>query len=343
MNLPRLLASLAGAAWILLSFPLQAEDKPAEPSSIFADQIDVRVVNVEVVVTDRQGNRITGLQPGDFRILVDRKPVAVEYFTEVREGEAIASSGAPGASNRLPGMETGGPVGTNYLVFIDDLFSIAAQRDVVLAGLERDLSRLGPQDRVAVVAWDGRRLTRLVEWSPSGPALAAAIRQAMARPTQGLKDRIEQARLIADRALLASTGPADISDQLAKVQATPSSLSLTEIAYGSMLARDIAGTVSAVVSAMRASGAPEGRKVMLLLCGGWPFSLEGALRGNSPHPLSRELPETEPVLRALTSTANLLGYTVYPVDVPGLTTTATGDLSAPLVEGQTSRVGASGS
>jgi hypothetical protein len=42
--------------------------KPAEaPGSLFGEQIDVRVVNVEVVVTDKQGNRVAGLRPGDFR------------------------------------------------------------------------------------------------------------------------------------------------------------------------------------------------------------------------------------------------------------------------------------
>lgn len=329
MNAPRRLAALVCAAGVLLSFPLCSQDKPSEP--IFADQIDVRVVNVEIVVTDRQGNRVTGLKPDDFRLLVDRKPVAVEYFTEVREGEAIAAS--PGAADRQPSVETGGPVGTNYLIFVDDLFSIAAQRDVVLKGLVRDLSQLGPRDRVAIVAWDGRRLTRLADWS-SGNAVAGAIRQAMMRPTRGLRDRIEQARLRSDSALVASAirgkfvDQPDIgqSDQSGPVTAGLSSLSLTELAYGSMVAGDIAGTVSAVVSAMRAAGAPEGRKVMLLLCGGWPFTLEGALRGNSPRPITRELPETEPVLRTLTSTANLLGYTVYPVDVPGLTTVA-GDIT----------------
>src|SRR5688572_6141379 len=46
----------------------QSSDPSAEP---FGEVIDVRVVNVEVVVTDREGKRVTGLQPGDFRLRVD--------------------------------------------------------------------------------------------------------------------------------------------------------------------------------------------------------------------------------------------------------------------------------
>jgi len=322
MKTPYRLAVLVCAACTLISLPARSQEKSPQAASVFGGQIDVRVVNVEVVVTDRQGNRVTGLKPGDFRLLVDRKPVAVEYFTEVREGEATAAAAESGAA--LPGVETAGPIGTNYLVFIDDFFSIAAQRDIVLASLERDLGRLGPQDRMAVVAWNGRRLARLAGWSRPGPELAGAIRQAMARPTQGLQDRLQLQSLEEDKELIEQSG-ADITNQLGKVMDSRPALSLTEIAYAHMLSGEIEGAVTAVVSAMRGSGAPAGRKVLLLLCGGWPFSLEGALRGSSPRPFSHELRETEPILRSLTSTANLLGYTVYPVDVPGLTTTA-GDI-----------------
>ena len=72
---------------------------------------------------------------------------------------------------------------------------------------------------------------------------------------------------------------------------------------------------------MRAFAAPRGRKVMLLLSGGWPFSVASYTGGGSGLP-TKELPEGEEVLRPLASTANLLGYTLYPVDVPGIQTGA---------------------
>ena len=99
--LPVLLAALA--------LPVAGQQQPAapeEPSSIFGETIDVRVVNVEVVVTDRQGNRVTGLGPGDFRLRVDGKDVPIEYFTEVRGGQAIAATPADTAgSGQTPASE----------------------------------------------------------------------------------------------------------------------------------------------------------------------------------------------------------------------------------------------
>jgi hypothetical protein len=87
------------------------------------------------------------------------------------------------------------------------------------------------------------------------------------------------------------------------------------------MVRKLQDVVNASVSAMRGFAAPRGRKVMLLLSGGWPFSTLGFLTGGGVMP-TREVPEGDRVLRPLASTANLLGYTIYPVDVPGIQTAA---------------------
>jgi hypothetical protein len=75
--------------------------------------------------------------------------------------------------------------------------------------------------------------------------------------------------------------------------------------------------VQAAVSTMRAFAAPHGRKVMLLVSGGWPFSVASYIGSPSPLP-TKELTDGEDLFRSLTSTANLLGYTLYPVDAPGV-------------------------
>src|SRR6478609_400524 len=165
-----------------------ADDTP--PS--FGESIDVRVVNVEAVVTDRQGNRVSGLRPEDFRLRVDGKEVPVEFFSEVRDGEALPapSEGAPApapqaaAKAAVQGVAEG-RVGTYYLLYIDDYFSVGAQRNTVLQALKADLGRLGPDDRMAVVAYNGGRLTMLSNWSGSPADLGRAFDQAMARGARG--------------------------------------------------------------------------------------------------------------------------------------------------------------
>ncbi|HYN22953.1 MAG TPA: hypothetical protein VE078_18480, partial [Thermoanaerobaculia bacterium] len=65
-----LTASLVAAA--------TAAQTPAAPDEqTFFESIDVNVVNVEVYVTDRQGQRVQGLAKDQFEILEDGKPVEI--------------------------------------------------------------------------------------------------------------------------------------------------------------------------------------------------------------------------------------------------------------------------
>ena len=63
---------------------MSASEHAKQIRHFFDEVIDVRVVNLEVVVTDRSGNRVTGLGPEDFELFVDRRAQDIQYFSEVR-------------------------------------------------------------------------------------------------------------------------------------------------------------------------------------------------------------------------------------------------------------------
>ncbi len=290
---------------------------PAAEPPVFGEELDVRVVNVEVVVTDKQGNRVSGLKPEDFRLRVDGKELPIEYFTEVKEGRSVAPAAAggsePAEAGTAPGVSAEGAVPTWYLVFVDDYFSIAAHRNAALKGLKNDLGRLGPNDRMAIVSWSGGRLSLMSNWSGSQSDLARAFDQAMDRPARGF-DRVREYQTFQRDEQFASTATAD--GGILDLAVTSTGLNERESAYADTLVRQIQAAVGATVSAMRGFAAPEGRKVMLLLSGGWPFSPQTFVRANIPP--SRSMADGEQIFRRLTDTANLLGYTIYPVDVPGI-------------------------
>lgn len=289
---------------------------PTQEPPLFGEVIDVRVVNVEVVVTDRSGNRVTGLQPEDFRLEVDGKSTPIGYFSEVRGGDAVAAEASPaeGAAAAAPAVDPGAPVGTSYLVFVDDYFSTEIRRNEVLQSLKDQVSQLGGNDRMAIVAHDGGRLTMVSNWSSSPNQLRRAFDVAMGRPARGL-DRVTELRSFAsDQSFAAQTvgdgAPLDVNVR-------SGDLSFQAINYGKTLVRQMEGVVSGAVSALRTFAQPPGRKVMLLLSGGWPFSVQGFISGGTTMP-TKQLKEGDEIFRPLTGTANLLGYTIYPVDVPGV-------------------------
>src|SRR4051794_14939294 len=161
------------------------EPPPALPSSSFGASIDVRVVNVEAVVTDAKGSRVRGLAAGDFILEVDGREVPIEYFSEMEAAKAVAPPARPGEAPQMAAAPSLAPEGRSILVFIDDIFATAQQRDRVLDGVERDLQLLGPADRMAIVAFVDDRVDVLSRWTGDRAALAAALQAARKRRAHG--------------------------------------------------------------------------------------------------------------------------------------------------------------
>ncbi|MGE0640990.1 MAG: VWA domain-containing protein [Thermoanaerobaculia bacterium] len=141
----------------------QDTGKPVEsgaPSSGegFFESIDVNVVNVDVYVTDKKGNRIKGLKKEDFELFEDRKPVAITNFYVVEEGEpqleAVAPSEIPVARPGLP-TEIPEDQRLHLVVYIDNANIRPFNRNRVFNSLRQFLSNnLTSEDRVMLMTYD---------------------------------------------------------------------------------------------------------------------------------------------------------------------------------------------
>ena len=244
-------------------------------------------------------------------LLVDGKEVSIDYFTEVRGGEAITAAPSEAGPQGIPSVSAGSTVGTSYLVFIDDFFSIQRDRNLVLRSLSEQAAGLGVNDRMAIVAYNGKRLEMLTTWSQSVPALERAFRTAMDRPAFGLHRLTEQRIALRDVQMSRATGGMDRS--------TLGRVDLPVRDYVEQLAEYVENSVDAASSTLRGFAAPPGRKVMLLLSGGWPIVPAQTVMGPGQLALpEHDIPGGPELFEPLSDTANQLGYTLYPVDVPGL-------------------------
>ncbi|MGB6639241.1 MAG: VWA domain-containing protein [Thermoanaerobaculia bacterium] len=297
-----------------------AQSSPSPLPGVFTEVLDVRVVNLEVVVTDKDGVPVRGLGPDNFILEVDGEEVAVDYFTEVRGGVAaeVPPSQEIAGIAEIPAVVPGSPVSTSYLVFIDELFSLPPDRDAVLEALEAELPRLGPEDRMAIVAFNGRDLEMLSTWTNSVPALTRVLKKARERPTHGIQRLAEQRQYNFDRLLNVSTqlraGQFDARAQTFFVN----DLSPSERFYLDQLTEHVEMSVAAATATLRSFAQPPGRKVMMLYSGGWPYLPVSFL--TSPFNwliLESGTVQGAELFQPLTDAANLLGYTLYPVDVPG--------------------------
>jgi len=303
---------LAGVAWALVTNPAVAQ-QPSPLPGVFGEVLDVRVVNLEVVVTDKDGIAILGLGPQDFELTVDGEPVAIDYFSEVRGGLAVEQG--QGEVSGVPALLAGEPVGTSYLLFIDDFFSLAADRDRILDGMVADLPLLRPEDRLAVVAFDGKELEMLSSWSNSVPTLERVLKRAKERPALGLHRLSErrQYSLDEDLAIRELLEPDAFGGRTVRTELSPQ-----ERSYIQLVSEQLDREIAAASATLRSFAKPPGRKVMMLLSGGWPYLPTEFLLGDFARLiLDRAGLEGEDLYKRLIDTANLLGYTLYPVDVPG--------------------------
>lgn len=179
---------------------------------------------------------------------------------------------------------------------------------------------------MAIVAWEGGKVSIVSNWSSSASELARAFDVAMGAKARGL-DRITELRTFKNDMGFAQQTVGDSAPLSLESRLGSSGLSGQERAYADQIKRQVEGGVSAAVSTLRGFAAPPGRKVMLLLSGGWPYSIASFLRGDAPVPSGREVKDGEDLFRPLSNTANLLGYTIYPVDVPGVEAAAGGATS----------------
>jgi VWFA-related protein len=310
--------TLAAAALALCASGLSAQTPDASKSApvpLFGESVEVRVINVEVVVTDKQGLPVTGLQPTDFELKVDGDKLPIQYFTEVRGGDAIEGPADEPMIPGVPQLAPGTPVGTSYLVFVDDFYPLQIDRDKVLEKMSADLARLRPEDRMAVVAYDGLRLEMLSSWSQSIPELERVFRKAMTRPAKGLQREADDRRFT-------HNGRADrlMGNRSRLLDSTQMRLDTDERNYAETLQAQVEGIVAAASSALRGFANPPGRKVFVMLSGGWPYDpVQYAINDYNRTVLETQLKRGDELLAPLVGTANQLGYTIYAVDVPGLT------------------------
>ncbi|MYB20264.1 MAG: VWA domain-containing protein [Holophagales bacterium] len=278
---------------------------------LFGEEIDVRVVNVEVVVEDGGGNRVNGLTPDDFRIYVDGVAVGIDYFTEVLENRAVETRDGEAP----PAIGDGESVPTNYVLFVDDDHTMASSRKPVLRGFADQLASLGLNDQVAVVVQSQRRLELLSPFTTDREQTRSALRELQRGRRFGgslRSPRLIDQRLMRDVRLEAPPG-ARVEEDLTSVAGDLPSIirplpSPLNERRAETLARDLEFSISAVTSTLRGLDAPVGRKVLLLLAGQWPVGLFRPGGQGIGVRTDREM------LAALSDAANLLGYTVYPVD-----------------------------
>lgn len=278
-----LFAAFGVAALGFAAPPAKAPAKPAEAEesaedSTFFASVDVRVVNIEVVVTDKSGQPVPGLTAADFELYEDGKRVDISHFF----GPGVASAPAPSAAPAPESAPVSAPLGEpaaprtgslddtpegrlQLAVFVDHLSLPPFARKRLGDSLQTFFdARSGKNDHVLLAGYDGG--LRLREIPPGdGEALRTALREEMDRPARGLDTAMARRRVLEEiqRASLPSNGERPDSSEMeaSSVQGAIRLFTQTQTTQD----RRTLTAISSVIDAM--SGLP-GRRALLWVGGG---------------------------------------------------------------------------
>ncbi len=297
---------------------------PAQGSGEFFESIDVSVVNVDVYVTDKKGNRVNGLTRDDFEILEDKRPMAITNFYAVQEGRPVltaeeqAAPAAPPPPGAVPGMPAEPPEDQrlHLVVYIDNFNLHPFSRNKVFGALREFLrSDLTPGDRVMLMTYDREPHVRR-PFTADPQIIASAlfeIEKMNAFATQADADR---------RELLS-----EIDDMKDPNQAITRARS-----YAEALFNDLQFSIDALKNTVSSLAGLPGRKAVLYVSDGLPmvagqdvfhYIQEKFSSGSSTAIMESLTYDASRRIQELVAQANANRISFYTIDAAGLRTSST--------------------
>lgn len=161
----RLGRTLATTTLALVSSVWAQDEPPADSEPSFVGSVEVSVVNVDVHVTDRDGNPVPNLTVDDFEILADGEPVEITNFYAVEDGRPTHSVSATSTAEASPTeplrdepTEPPAEQRLHMIIFVDNFNLRPLERNRILPALRTFLlSELGDHDVVLLASY-GRGL-----------------------------------------------------------------------------------------------------------------------------------------------------------------------------------------
>lgn len=300
--------------------------QPGGQQEVFVDTVEVSVVNVEVYVTDKQGNRVTGLTKDDFEVFEDRRPVQVTNFYAVEDGvpvrefaplqvaadapEPIAPPPPEAAAAAPAAPEIPEDQRLNLIVYVDNYNLRPFNRNRVLRELRVFLGeqvRVG--DRVMLVSYD-RSLN---------------VRRPFTTDPQAIGSALVELETVTGHA---ASRDADQRDVLQRVQdaSSPAEALTWARGYAEEIENNLRFTIDALKEMVSWLAGLPGRKAIVYLSDGVPmvpgqevFHAVDGLHGGHSGAITESLGyDASRLFQELAAQANANRVTFYTIDAAGL-------------------------
>src|SRR5215471_1691473 len=165
------------AVTLLAAVSAVASAQQQQDIPTFRESVEVHVMDLDVVVTDSKGRHIGDLAQSDFTVKVAGKPVPIDYFAKIEEGQIHAPDLATAPPERVLAEYRKGEdayVPRHFLIYVDVGHLAPNDRNRALDALRDLITRFGPTDTGRVVLFD-RRSKDMSPWTNSKETLLAGL------------------------------------------------------------------------------------------------------------------------------------------------------------------------
>jgi VWFA-related protein len=300
----------------LTAGPLAAQQKnpPAPETPKLTESIDVRVIGVDVVVTDKKGNSVTGLTKDDFQIFENGTEKPISNFYEI-EGKTAAQAvvvPTPGVP-APPKEEINEQLRRRIILYIDNLSLAPFNRNRVFKQMKefvKDVMRPGDE---AMVATYNRSLK---------------IRAPFTRDAVQIQQTLDA---IAGESALGTTNRNEFKDVTSRINdaETYEDATATARAYAASVEHDLRQSVQSISGLLTTLAGVEGKKILVLTTEGFQiqpgreaFTLIDEVAREKGWQSSSMLEamgfNANSLIESIARTANANGITIYPIHAGGL-------------------------
>lgn len=232
-----------------------------EPAAL-TEVLDVRVTNVDFVVSDLQGRFISGLTRADFEVLEDGKPQEITNFYEVRlrGGESASPPQVPGSpGSAAPSSRTARRL---VLYFDNHTLSPFNRNKVIGASREFITKQLRQGDQVMIVTWSGKMDVRQT-WTSDRAAIEATLDRISREGAQASAREAER-KLVQQQidSMVMDEEIANNSDK--STQYTFDMLMASARRYAEGVRADLMKASDAMAQLLGSLSGVEGRKILIL-------------------------------------------------------------------------------
>lgn len=307
---------MRSAIALALILPVWPDFQAAQqPPPSFTEQVEVRVMDLDVVVTDRDGKPVTDLKREDFTVRIGGKVVPIDYFARVEAGAIHApdlSTASPDQVLAAYKQADQAYVPRHFLVYVDVGHLAPDGRKRGLEAVRDLVTRLGPNDRGRIVLFD-RRSRDLTGWTSSKETLFAALSKVEESAPGTSRLQVERQTLAEIDTVMGRNArdQAVHRESVARRYAEQSQAEVRE------LLRDVGSELTTLAPLA-------GKKMILFVSGGFEFQpgrVMGAYAAGQSNVLASVVRDVSGDLEAVTRRANASEITFYTLDARGLDTT----------------------